>query len=167
MKRIALIALLVGATVLAGCSAQPGHSPADAGREAEKFVTALFVRGDAVAAYKMLDPLTTQGRKAADIRRLAVSSPGYGQVTSVKATEYEPVAGQAALDIYLIGTDGTRALYYKVRMDGTAGAGYRAADIVVSQQALPSSGMRTSLTQGFGDAAAGQVTPVGSTGWTR
>jgi hypothetical protein len=80
-----------------------------------------------------------------DLAQSASKTPGYGEITSIRATEYSPVPGQAAIDIYLVGTAGNVTYNYIERMSGTADQGYLSAHMAATADDLPPDDARQKL----------------------
>ncbi len=139
---VILLSLAVAGT---GCVRQLRHDPALAASSAQKFVELLAVKGDVNGAYEMTDPASRHGRSAADLGK-SVSSVPIGKLDDVAATEFQPVPGQPAIDIFLKGhnTDG-KTIHFAVRVNGTADDGYAPASMAVAFEPFPASSMRRSL----------------------
>jgi hypothetical protein len=133
MRRVLPLLLLVLALALGtGCNARVlSHSQTDAAAKAEDFLTALLVDKDAAAAYPLLSETTRAKMTQVDLAKRAESLPGYGQVTEVVATAYEPIPGRAAMIIYAEGRGGPEPAYFALQMSGTADTGYTEEHLAV------------------------------------
>jgi hypothetical protein len=129
------------------CAYEFRHDDAAAARVAERLVYTLAVEKDVPTAYNMIDPASRQGLSLVGLERAIQGSSWYGKVNIVTATHYEPVPGEAAVDIFLTGTGNGRQYYFVVRLSGTADKGYRPAHFAESDQPLPASSMREPLSQ--------------------
>ena len=147
MKRsLAVVCVLVAAALVGtGCVQVFRHSPSAAAVGASDFVRVLMVEKDARAAYAMTDASFQQGRTLAVFESRTKGSPGYGAITGVAATAYEPVPSQPAIDIFLTGRGGAVTYYYAVRMSGTQDAGYKPASLTLSNNPFPATDTRKSL----------------------
>ena len=68
-----------------------------------------------------------------------------GYPTSVRATEYEPVPGQAAIQIFLSGDNGSEQFYYRVPLVGTVDTGYSPDGVFRGTGPYPASSLRQRL----------------------
>jgi hypothetical protein len=132
LKRTTVLWCLLVILALPGCVTAFRHSPTDAAAKAEQMARALLINKDATSAHSLLDAASRARVTVSSLAQSAAMTPGYGKVTSIRATEYSPVDGQAAIDIYLVGTAGDVTYHYIVRMSGTADEGYLAAHMAGS-----------------------------------
>jgi hypothetical protein len=121
------------------------HQPSIAAESAEKFARVAFVEGNVKAAY---DLIWEEGK-----RRLSVDAAARaiadinkaGRPSEVEATEYEPILGQPAMNIFLHGKGEAGDFYYRFVMMGTEDTGYRVADFFKGSGPYPPSNMRKPL----------------------
>ncbi|HTM56750.1 MAG TPA: hypothetical protein VL175_22145 [Pirellulales bacterium] len=121
------------------------HSPDLAALKAQEFADTAFVKRDYKAAYGLCAPET----------RAAVSYPAFEAELAklhqdefpsrVEATEFEPLPGQAAMNIFLIGHGDTKELYYRIPMAGTSEHGYKPTGFFRRNRAYPPSPLRRPL----------------------
>ena len=124
--RLATFFLALGCGSLASCGVGViAHDPQAAAKTAAKFADLAIVRSDYPAAHAMLTkPLqeTLSADKLAD--EIAKFHPT-SRPSEIAAIEFEPIPGQRAMNIYLKGSRGEEAFYYRIRMLGDAGSGYK------------------------------------------
>lgn len=132
--------LLVG-----GCESRLEHSETDAASVASTYLTKLLIEQDVEAAHAMRDPESNEDVTAADLERWASMQAGAGDVTEIKATEYEISPDKAAIEVYLTGYSGSQVRYYRVRVRGTAAMGYQPSETEVSGDPFPGSNFRQRL----------------------
>lgn len=145
MKRfIALVAVLV-MLLSAGCESRLEHSQTDAANVASTYLTKLLIDQDSEAAYAMRDSESNEDVTAADLKRWASMQAGAGDVTQIKATEYEISQDKAAIEVYLTGYGESQVRYYRVRVRGTAAMGYQPSETEVSGEPFPGSNFRQRL----------------------
>jgi len=149
--RRCLTILLTGALLLtAGCALAPrarvlNHSPSAAAEVAQRYVDLLVVQQDAEAAYELVDEDARERIDSAALAESVAKAPGYGEVTSVEAVEYQPVPGQPAVDVFLTGSAGGATYYYAVRLSGTMDEGYLVNDLWIQTEPFEASGLRQEL----------------------
>lgn len=150
MRRCITI-LLTGALLLTeGCALAPrarvlNHSPSAAAEVADRYVDLLVVQQDADAAYELVDADARRRISSAALVESVAKSPGYGEVTSVEAVEYQPVPGQPVVDIFLTGSAGDATYYYAVRLSGTVDEGYLVNDLWIQTEPFEASDLRQDL----------------------
>jgi len=149
-RRFLAILLAGGVLLAAGCGVAPrasvlNHSPSAAAAIAQRYVDLLLVRKDADAAYGLVDADARARVSVETLQEAVAKAPGYGQVTSVQAVEYQPVPGQPAMDIFLTGSAGGRTFYYAVRLSGTRDEGYLVNDLSIESEPFRASSLRESL----------------------
>lgn len=140
--------LAVGTAIasLASCKAQLlRHDQNVAAEKAAAFATAAVVKQDWNAAYMMV---REEDRKTLPLARftevMKASHPG-GFPTEVRAMEFEPVPGHAAIQIFLEGTNDKEMFYYRVPLVGTVTDGYFPQGLFRGNMPYPTSGLRQPL----------------------
>ncbi|HXG51355.1 MAG TPA: hypothetical protein VNN77_08135 [candidate division Zixibacteria bacterium] len=138
----ALLSLWVAAW---GCAGSVDHDGELARRAGEEFAAAVFVERDFDKGYSLLADgarrYVTREKFREVISRLHPGSfPG-----SVVATDYEPMHGEKALYLYLIGEAPEEKFYYRLVMEGSAGGTYRPVAVYRSDGPYPPSPDRKKL----------------------
>ena len=133
-------------TFTMACKAQVLHHDEDvAAAKATAFVTAAVVKQDWDAAYMMMreeDRRTVALARFTEVMKTAHPS---GFPTEVHATEFEPVPGQPAIQIFLEGRNGKERFYYRVPLVGTSSRGYFPQGLFRGNMPYPKSGLRRPL----------------------
>jgi hypothetical protein len=119
------VTLLVASLCFQGCIRRINHNPASAAATAQSFVDAAFVRGQVGAAFEMLSPEVRQDLGPEGFARALAQEKGASNPTRVSAEAYEPLPGQPAMTILLVGEGPLGPRYYRVVMRGDAGRGYK------------------------------------------
>lgn len=148
MSRLARIGALLSVGLALSCSARVlRHDEAVAAAQAEAFLAHAVVEQDFGAAHRMLrDEARLRVSEAALSDAVRQQHP-HGYPTSVRATEYEPVPGQAAIQIFLIGERDSEKFYYRVPMVGTVESGYSPDGVYRGSGPYPASSLRQALRQ--------------------
>lgn len=120
------------------------HDPTIAAREAQAFVEAAFVEQNFKHARTYM---SAEMRKhpLSEIEASAGKIHPKGHPTTVSATEFEPIPGQAAMNIFLVGDAESEKFYYRVVMAGTADEGYTVAGFWRGSGPHPPSKLRQTL----------------------
>jgi hypothetical protein len=132
---------------LTGCLQvnQLKHQPAAAGRKAQQFANVAFVERNLDAAYPLLSQ-NVRNSLTLDQFKDAVSKMHPSEYPLfVRATEYEPLMGQRAMNIYLIGDAEKERLYYRFVMEGTQETDYTVGGFWRNNGPYPASDMRKAL----------------------
>jgi hypothetical protein len=150
LRRLAAFLLTGAVLLLAGCAVAPqvrtlNHSPSSAASVAQRYVDLLVVQQNVDAAYALVDTDARARISSTELKDAVTKAPGYGLVTSIQATEYQPVPGQPAIDIFLTGSGGGATVYYVVRLSGTADKGYQVNDLGVQSEPYPATALRDRL----------------------
>jgi len=149
-----LIARTVGLGIfVSALSAQAGclqvnkvnHQPAMAGRKAQQFADAAFVERNSSAAYSLLSQNTRSSLSLDQFKDVVSKMHPSQYPSSVQAIEYEPLMGQKAMNIYLLGGDNDEKFYYRFVMEGTQETDYLVSGFWRNESPYPPSNMRKSL----------------------
>ncbi len=117
-------------TLLAACVRSVAHDESLAGKRALEFAQLALVRQDFDKAYALLSASAKRYVPLEKLREsVAKLYPG-NTPTAVVATAYEPMPGENAIYIYLVGQNAGVRLDYTVTMDGTATTDYKVAKII-------------------------------------
>ena len=112
---------------------------------AEEFARVAFVEHDAQRAYELL---WDEGRKRVSAEWVAdgiVAMHPKGYPIEVKATAYEPIFGQPAMNIFLDGGGSGEEFHYRLILQGTAETNYRVSDYFRGSGPYPPSPLRKPL----------------------
>ena len=148
MDRLAKIGALASVVLALSCTPRMlRHDQTAAAAKAEEFLVHAVVKQDFGAAHRMLRgdaKLRVTEAALADAMR---QQHLHGYPTSVRATEYEPVPGQAAIQIFLIGERDSEKFYYRVPMVGNVASGYSPEGFYRGSGPYPASSLRQALPQ--------------------
>lgn len=131
------LALFVG---LMGCAESVNHDEISAGRRAAEFAQVAFVKHDIENGYAMLSESTRRYVSLEQFKEVLSKLHPRAFPTRVRATEYEPMAGEKIMHVYLIGENSGEHFYYSLTMEGTATTGYRVLRLYRGSEPYPSSG---------------------------
>ena len=141
--RLVLLALL-----LSGCKIQAiSHSPQLAAEAATRFARLALVERDYNKAYILLSPDTQKAfTEEAFIKEISKLNPTT-YPREVTAKEFEPVPGQKAINIFLVGTSSDETYYYRIILVGDSIAGYTIAGFFRGSGPYPNPEARTPLSK--------------------
>ena len=103
------------------------HDQASAAATASQAANLAFVRADMAAAHALLAPQMQQALPAEKLLDAVAKLHPTQRPAEVSAIEFEPLPGQAGMNIYLKGTGGNEEFYYRFLMVGDKRSGYRVA----------------------------------------
>lgn len=101
------------------------HDEQAAAATAGKFADLAFVKSEYASARALFSPELEQAVSAEKFADTVDTMHPKARPTEVKATEFEPLPGQRAMNIYLKGMRDGEAFYYRLLMVGDKGAGYK------------------------------------------
>ena len=130
---------------LVGCVQVLRHDQEIAAQKATAFLTAAVVRQDYEAAYQMVREEDRPTVSQAGFTEAVKASHPSGFPTEVRAMEYEPVPGQAAIQIFLVGKNDKETFYYRVPLVGTVTSGYFPQGLFRGNKPYPPSALRQAL----------------------
>lgn len=116
------LAFVVG---LMGCAESINHDEVLAGRRAVEFAQVAFVKHDVENSYALLSDSTKRHVSLEKFKEVLSRLHPKAFPASVTASEYEPMLGEKAIYIYLVGENSGEHFYYRLTMEGTATTGYR------------------------------------------
>jgi hypothetical protein len=140
----------VASLILAACSCQLQvieHDEIAAAKGAERFLQLLILDHKAAAAYEMLSDAARREISLSLLEMATKEQHPDGYPVTISSTEYEPVPGQAAMQIFLVGERGPQHFYYRVPMFGTASSGYRPGGFLRGSGPYPPSSLRQPLSE--------------------
>ena len=120
-------AALLSLTALAfvSCVNVISHEPKDAAQAAAEFAEVAFVERDLPRAHGLMSEAARRNVPMGQFTDLVAQMHPNGYPTEVSATEFEPIPGQRAMNIFLRGTGGGEEFYYRFVLEGDARSGYR------------------------------------------
>jgi hypothetical protein len=138
-KRTAAFFVLVLVTGTACTYHASRHNPKMAAASATEFARVAFVDQNIDSAFSMLDPELQEYATKEQFAEVIANMNRSTTPKVVKATEFEPIAGQDGINIYLIGENGAERFYYRIPMKGSEAKGYKAAGVFRNQGPYPHS----------------------------
>lgn len=122
------------------------HNEDVAAAKAVEFVKAAFVERNFERASKSLPIRRQNPNSVKQVEDLVTKMHSSSYPTKVTATEYEPVPGQKAIRIFLIGENNqNEKFYYATVLEGTVDEGYSVVESYRSPKPFPSSAARKPL----------------------
>jgi hypothetical protein len=107
------------------CADSFEHDHKLAAKRAEEFAQVVFVSQDFEKSYAMLSDSGKRYVPLEKFREAVVKSHPKNYPTKIAATDYEPMAGEKAIYIYLTGENSGEHFYYTLILDGTATTDYK------------------------------------------
>ena len=123
VARLSLFLLLVCGNQ--ACVQTFDHDAIAAGKKAQEFATVAFVRRDFDQGYDLLADATKRYVSLAQFKETVSRLHPDAFPNTVTAEEYEPMKGEKALYVFLIGESPGESFYYRITMSGTADTGYK------------------------------------------
>jgi hypothetical protein len=122
------------------------HEPKKAGQTALEFAKVAFVENDVSRAYDLTaGEFADQFSPSQVTVALAQMHPD-GRPATVSLGEYEPIPGQAAMNIFLTGERAGETFYYRILMLGTSSQGYKVGGFYRSNGPPPPSNLRKPIS---------------------
>jgi hypothetical protein len=137
--------LLILALVLLGCIESIDHDAAVAGKKAEEFAQLVFVKQDIENGYALLADGAKRYVSLDQFKKVLAKLHPRAYPKNVRATEYEPMAGEKAIYIFLIGDNSGERFYYRLTLEGTATTPYRVLRLDRSGEPYPASSDKKKL----------------------
>jgi hypothetical protein len=113
------------AVALMGCMDTINHDASSAGKKAEEFAQVAFVKQDVENGYGLLADGTKRYVSREQFKAVLSKLHPKGFPKTVTALEYEPMPGEKAIYIFLIGENSGEHFYYRLTMEGTGTTGYK------------------------------------------
>jgi len=143
---VCVIVGLCGIGGIYGCRAQVlRHDQHIAAEQAQLFLQRLVIEQDVPSAHAMLREQDKGQLTLAQLKDVVSKEHQQGYPDKVWAIEFEPVPGQAAIQIFLAGENRREKFYYRVPMVGTVDSGYHPAGFYRGNGPYPSSSLRQKL----------------------
>ena len=131
--------LVVFAVELLGCMQAIRHDETAARKKAEEFARAVFVRQDFESGYNLLADGTKRYVSLDQFKTVLSKLHPTTFPRNVRALEYEPMPGEKAIYIFLLGENSGEHFYYRLTMEGTATTDYKVLRFDRSSQPYPDS----------------------------
>ena len=143
------VSIMLCSLLAVGCGMptvrQLKHQPSLAAESAEQFARTAFLERDTKSAYDLMWDESKRRYTSQQIEEVIHNLHTAGYPSSVEATDYEPIFGQPAMNIFLHGSSQSEEFYYRFVMMGTADTGYKVSDILRGSGPYPPSSLRKSL----------------------
>jgi hypothetical protein len=130
---------------LLGCIESVEHDPAGAGKKAEEFAEIAFVKQDIENGYALLADGTRRYVSREQFKQVVAKLHPRAYPKNVKASEYEPMAGENAIYIFLMGENSGERFYYRLTLEGNATTPYRVLRLDRSAEPYPASSDKRTL----------------------
>lgn len=128
---------------LFGCTQSFDHDSALAAKRAVEFARVAFIRQDPEAAYALLSNSTKRYVPLEKFKETISRLHPNGRPSKIEAVEYEPMPGEKAMYIYLLGRDSGEQFEYTITLEGTAATDYRVSKFTRGARSyMPSSSER-------------------------
>jgi hypothetical protein len=124
---------------LMGCVDTIQHDAPAAGKKAEEFAQVAFVKQDIEGGYALLADGTKRYVSRDQFKAVLAKLHPRGLPRTVTALEYEPMPGEKAIYIFLIGDNGGERFYYRLTLEGSGSDGYRVLRLDRASQPYPAS----------------------------
>lgn len=118
-----LFSLLI--ILIFGCSDKFEHNPTLAAQKAEEFAALAYVKQDFDGAYALLADGIRRHVSPAQFKQTLAKNQTGAKPAKVVAQEYEPMSGEKAIYIYLVGDTVGAQNSIRITMEGTADSGYK------------------------------------------
>ncbi len=127
LSRCALLCVLL--VSVSGCTESVKHDETIAGKRAVEFSRAALIDKDLQKAYQLLSESGKRHVPFDKFKQTIESMSTRGSPSRVIATEYEPMAGEKAIYIFLRAQNGDEQVNYRVTLEGTADTDYKVLKI--------------------------------------
>jgi hypothetical protein len=100
------------------------HDEDAAAKSALDFARVAFIDHDARTAYPLISEEARKNVPPEQFSEILAKQHPAGYPATITASQFEPIPGQKALSIILVGENATEKFYYRLIMVGTAPTGY-------------------------------------------
>ena len=107
-----------------GCIESIEHDPARAAKKAAEFVQVAFVKSDADRGYALLAPATKRYVSLEQFKQVIARMHPQAAPKSVRVLDSEPMKGEKAIYVYLLGENSGERFHYRITLAGTAKTDY-------------------------------------------
>src|SRR5439155_13511596 len=121
------------------------HDEELAASKAVEFAETTFIKKDFEKGYILLADSAKQAINFEQFQQTCQHMHPQSFPTTLRATEFEPLPGQKAMNIFLTGENGGEKFYYRIAMEGTAPTGYQVLGLYRGNGPYPSSNLRQQL----------------------
>jgi hypothetical protein len=125
--------------VLMGCIESIDHDPAVAGKRAEEFAQIVFVKQDIENGYTLLADGAKRYVSREQFKAVLTKLHPRAYPKNVTASEYEPMPGEKAIYIFLLGDNSGERFYYRLTLEGTAKTPYKVLRLDRASEPYPPS----------------------------
>jgi hypothetical protein len=137
--RCYLFHLLFASFFLVACAESFDHDEVSARNRAVEFAQLSFVHQNFDQGYTLLSDAAKRYVPREKFKETISRLHPRAKPTSVRAVDYEPMAGEKALYIYLVGENAGERFYYMLTMEGSAASGYKVSSMARGDGPYPSS----------------------------
>jgi hypothetical protein len=123
MRPIILLTLL--AMILVGCAESIKHDESRAARRALEFGQAVFFEKNLDKGYDMLSDGGRRHVPRENFKQSITAMHARNFPTKLSAIEYEPMADEKAIYIFITGQNGEEQFNYRFTMEGSAASDYK------------------------------------------
>lgn len=117
--------LLAAVSLLIGCVKSIDHDEVAAGKRAVEFAQVALVKQDFERGYALLSDSAKRYVPLDKFKETVLRLHPKTFPVSVTVTQHEPMPGETAIYIYMVGENSGERFYYTLTMEGTATSGYR------------------------------------------
>lgn len=130
IKRIAgFFKIFVLAVSFTGCAESVNHDEILAAQRALDFARVVLIEKNLIEGYGMLSQAGKRHVPLDKFKQTIAAMHRRDYPEKVIALEYEPMAGENAIYIFLSGSNGDEQFSYRVTLEGTANTGYKVLKI--------------------------------------
>ena len=145
MKRLSLLIALSASMI--GCRTTViSHDEHLAAKAAQRFSEVTFIQNNIPSSYSMLSESAKRLFTAEKLQQINSQMHPAARPVTVKATEFEPIPGQRAMNIFISGENGQEKFYYRITMEGTAQTGYAPSGFYRGNGPYPVSALRQKMS---------------------
>ena len=145
--KIRILVLLMWILLL-GCVPQVNvfrHEPSMAAKEADRFADTLLIKRNLEEAYGLLSDGMKAHFSLEQFKELVGKMHPLAYPLKIQSMEFEPIPGQKAMNIFLIGEHGEEKFYYRFTMEGVKETDYKVSGLWRGNGPYPPSKMRKPL----------------------
>ena len=128
--------------MLASCINVIAHDQKAAAKAATEFARTAFVVQDYAKAHGLMASRSQSYIPLDKLTQTIAKMHPKGYPTHVTATEYEPMPGQRAMNIFVKGEGGGEEFFYRLVMEGDVTTGYRVSGLYRGNGPNPSANKR-------------------------